>query len=104
MLILLTELAEEAMTETLVPALPLLLGRHVVVVASVSDPDVVRWAADSPTDAGAAYRTAAALAASGRRGYAAGLLRGLGATVVDAPPGALAARLADAYLQVKATG
>ena len=31
-------------------------------------------------------------------------LRGLGATVVDAPPGELAPRLADAYLKVKATG
>ena len=35
---------------------------------------------------------------------AAGLLQGLGASVVDAPPEALAARLADAYLQVKAVG
>jgi hypothetical protein len=31
-------------------------------------------------------------------------LRGLGATVVDAPPGRLASQLADAYLKVKATG
>jgi uncharacterized protein (DUF58 family) len=31
-------------------------------------------------------------------------LRGLGATVVDAPPGVLAPALADAYLKVKATG
>jgi hypothetical protein len=32
------------------------------------------------------------------------LLEGLGAGVVDAPPDALAARLADAYLRVKAAG
>ena len=31
-------------------------------------------------------------------------LRGLGANVVDAPPGELAPRLADVYLRVKATG
>ena len=31
-------------------------------------------------------------------------LRGLGAVVVDAPPGRLAPELADAYLRVKATG
>jgi len=31
-------------------------------------------------------------------------LRSLGATVVDAPPGELAPRLAAAYLRVKATG
>ena len=33
-----------------------------------------------------------------------GRLRGLGATVVDGPPGRLAPALADAYLRVKATG
>ncbi len=104
LLVLVTELAEEAMTETLVPALPLLLARHLVVVASVADPDVTRWAAAAPADATSAYRTAAAVAALGRRSRAAALLEGLGASVVDAPPDALAARLADAYLRVKADG
>jgi uncharacterized protein (DUF58 family) len=104
LLVLVTELAEEAMTETLAPALPLLLAHHLVVVASVADPDVTRWAADAPVDAGSAYRTAAAVAALGRRARAAALLEGLGATVVDAPPEALAPRLADAYLRVKAAG
>ena len=104
MLVLVTELVEEAMTDTLVPALPLLLARHVVVVASVSDPDVARWAAAAPADVASAYRTAAAVAAVGRRSRAEGLLEGLGAGVVDAPPDALAARLADAYLRVKAAG
>jgi uncharacterized protein (DUF58 family) len=104
LLVLLTELAEEAMTETLVPALPLLLSRHLVVVASVRDPDVVRWAASSPADAEAAYRTAAAVAATGQRGRAAALLQALGATVVDAAPDMLATRLVDAYLEVKAAG
>ena len=104
LLVLVTELAEEAMTDTLVPALPLLLAHHLVVVASVADPDVTRWAAASPGDAGSAYRTAAAVAALGRRARAAALLEGLGAGVVDAPPEALAPRLADAYLRVKAAG
>jgi uncharacterized protein (DUF58 family) len=102
LLVLVTELAEEAMTETLIPALPLLLAHHLVVVASVSDPDVARWAATSPPDADGAYRTAAAVAASGRRARAAALLHALGAIVVDAEPDALAMRLVDAYLQLKA--
>ena len=104
LLVVLTELTEEAVTETLLPALPLLAGRHLVVVASVSDPDVVRWAAAVPTEAETAYRKAAAETALRRRSEAAARLRGVGATVVDAPPGALAGRLADAYLDVKATG
>jgi uncharacterized protein (DUF58 family) len=104
LLVLVTELAEEAMTETLVPALPLLLAHHLVVVASVTDPDVVAWAAASPHDPEAAYRTAAAVAATGRRARSAALLQALGVTVVDAAPDALATRLVDAYLDVKAAG
>lgn len=104
LLVLVTELAEEAVAETLVPALPLLLSRHLVVVASVADPDVARWAAAPPGTAGAAYRAAAAHGALERRAVVAARLRGLGATVVDASPSSLAGRLADAYLQVKAAG
>lgn len=104
LLVLVTELAEEAVAETLVPALPLLLGRHLVLVASVADPEVGRWAAAAPDTTAAAYRTAAAAEAVDRRSATAARLRALGATVVDAPPGLLPGRLADAYLQVKATG
>jgi uncharacterized protein (DUF58 family) len=50
------------------------------------------------------YRKAAATAALADRGRVVARLRGLGAVVVDAPPGRLAPDLADAYLKVKATG
>lgn len=104
LLVLFTELAEQAFTETLLPALPLVGRHHIVVVAAVVDPDVSAWAASAPDDATGAYRKAAAVAALAERRRVAARLRGLGATVVDAPPGELAPRLADAYLRVKATG
>jgi uncharacterized protein (DUF58 family) len=104
LLVVLTELAEQAMAETLVPALPLVPRDHLVVVASVRDPDVETWAAASPGEAGAAYRKAAAVAALDERARVARRLRAVGATVVDARPGRLAPALADAYLRVKATG
>jgi uncharacterized protein (DUF58 family) len=99
-----TDLVEQAVGESLLPALPLLARNHVVLIASVRDPDVVRWAMAEPADASAAYRKAAASAALEERARAAARLRGLGATVIDAPPGDLAPKLADAYLKVKATG
>jgi len=102
--VVLTELADQALGDTLLPALPLILRSHLVVVASVRDPDLLSWAESSPADPGAAYRKAAALSALEDRRLLAGRLRGLGATVVDAAPGALAPALADAYLKVKATG
>jgi uncharacterized protein (DUF58 family) len=104
MLVVFTDLVEQAVGETLIPALPLVSRNHLVVVAAVQDPDVVRWATSTPADATAAYRKAAAVAALDERRRTTARLRGLGATVVDAPPGELATRLADAYLKVKATG
>jgi uncharacterized protein (DUF58 family) len=104
MLVVLTELAEQAVTETLLPALPLIARDHLVVVASVADPEVRGWARSTPVEPAAAYRKAAAVAALDDRRRTVARLRGLGAVVVDAPPGRLAPELADAYLRVKATG
>ena len=101
---LLTELAEAPVAETLLPALPLVARDHLVVVAGIQDPEVERWASAVPTSAGDTYRKGAAAAALEERRRTIARLRGLGATVVDAPPGALAPQLADAYLRVKATG
>jgi uncharacterized protein (DUF58 family) len=104
MIVVLTELAEQAVTQSLVPALPLIARDHLMVVASVTDPEVRQWAASSPLEAGAAYRKAAATAALAERRRTVARLRGLGAVVVDALPGRLAPDLADTYLRVKATG
>jgi uncharacterized protein (DUF58 family) len=104
MLVVFTELAEQAVTETLLPALPLIARNHLVVVAGVTDPEVATWARSTPAEAGAAYRKAAATATLEARRRTVALLRGLGAVVVDAAPGRLAPELADAYLRVKATG
>jgi uncharacterized protein (DUF58 family) len=93
-----------AVDEWLVPALPLILREHVVVVASVRDPDVARWAAGAAADVSGIYRQAAAVSALEARRRTVARLRGLGVTVVDARPGELAPALADAYIKVKATG
>ncbi len=104
MMVLYTDLVEQAVGQNLLAALPLIAGQHVLVVAAVQDPDVIRWANASPADSGEAYRQAAAMATLADRRRATAQLRALGATVIDAPPGELATRLADAYLGIKATG
>jgi uncharacterized protein (DUF58 family) len=104
LLVLLTELAEAPVEETLLPALPLVARDHLVVIAGIRDPQVDEWAAAVPANAGEAYRKAAAVEALDSRRRTVARLRGLGATVIDAPPGRLAPLLADAYLHVKATG
>jgi uncharacterized protein (DUF58 family) len=104
MLVLLTELAEQAVLQSLLPALPLIARDHLVMIASVTDPEINQWATATPLEPGAVYRKAAATAALSDRRRVVARLRGLGAVVVDAVPGRLAPDLADAYLKAKATG
>ena len=104
LIVLFTDLVEQAVGESLLPALPLLVRHHLVVIAAVRDPDVTGWATQSPADADEAYRAAAATAALVERDRTIARLRGLGAVVVDAPAGDLAAKLADTYLDLKARG
>ena len=104
MIVLFTDLVEQAVGEALLPALPLLVRHHIVLVAAVRDPDVVGWATAPPDDVSHAYRATAATLALHERDRAIARLRGLGAIVIDAPPGQLAPRLADTYLELKARG
>jgi uncharacterized protein (DUF58 family) len=104
LLVLMTELNEQAAEEYLVPALPLISRSHVIVVGAVRDPEVDRWAVDAVDDPDEAYRRSAAVTAIEERNRLAARLRGFGVTVVDAEPGKLAPDLADTYLRLKATG
>jgi uncharacterized protein (DUF58 family) len=108
MLVLLTDLVDQAVEDSLMPALPLITRTHLVVIGGVRDPQVEAWAAGETTEdddpAAAAYRQAAAVQTLAERRRTIARLRGMGVTVVDAAPGRLAGELADAYLLVKSTG
>ncbi len=103
LIVLFTTLDEAAITEGLLPVLPSLTRKHVVMLASVADPQVLAMVGvhdDSHTvyDAAAAERTTAAH----RRVTA--LLRRLDVEVVDAGPAEFASKVSDAYLALKAAG
>jgi uncharacterized protein (DUF58 family) len=104
MLVLLSDLLEQAVTDSLIPALPMITRTHLVVVAGVRDPAVEAWAGDSVADPEEAFRRVAAVTATETRRRTAARLRSLGAIVVDAEPGSLAVELADTYLRAKTTG
>lgn len=104
LIVLLTELNEQASLEFLLPALPLVARSHIVVIGSVRDPQVAHWATEPVADSNTAFRRAAAISALSERARLVARFRSLGVSVVDAGPGRLAPELADTYLKLKATG
>ncbi len=104
MLVIHTDIIGEVVSDTLLPALPLVSKTHLVVVAASSDPDVARWARQTVRNGDDARRRAAAIAALDERHRASVRLKSLGAMVVDAPVGVSPGMLADVYLRAKARG
>lgn len=104
MLVVLSDLLEQAVSDSLLPALPLITRTHLVVVAGVADPAVAQWDRSPVSDDDELFRRVAATRAMENRRRSAARLRALGAIVIDAEPGSLAVDLADAYLAVKTTG
>jgi uncharacterized protein (DUF58 family) len=103
LVVLLTPLEAAAVEEGLLPALPALTRRHLVLVAYVADPQVAQMARRRD-DAEDVYAAAAAERAGLERERVTRLLGRLGVEVVDAPPDRLAPDLADRYLALKLAG
>ncbi|MEZ0074980.1 DUF58 domain-containing protein [Planotetraspora sp. GP83] len=103
LVVLLTDLNSAAMEEGLLPVLPQLSSRHLVLVAAVADPRVAAMASGRGT-AELVYDAAAAEQLRGERRRVTSLLRRHGVEVVDALPEDIAPALADAYLALKAAG
>ena len=104
MLVVFTDLNLSSVIESIMPVLPLVARRNVIVIAAIQDPDVVAWASSSPATSEEVYRQAAAVAALDDRRKAAQLVGKYGVKVIDAPPGKIAHLLADQYLELKASG
>ncbi|CEA08671.1 hypothetical protein BN1051_02028 [Arthrobacter saudimassiliensis] len=103
LVVLLTTLDSGAVEDGLLPFLPQLLERHLVVVASVRDPELDAMRARRGT-AAEAYRAAAAERALLDRASVTAQLRSMGVEVVDETPQELPPKLADMYIQLKAAG
>ena len=103
LVVLLTDLNMTAIEEGLLPHLPVLTSRHLLMLGAVADPRVDELAAGRG-DAPGVYAAAAAERERARRAHASALLTRRGVIVVDAPPERLPPALADAYLALKAAG
>ncbi|WP_017608320.1 DUF58 domain-containing protein [Nocardiopsis xinjiangensis] len=103
LVVLLTDLNAAALEENLLPRLPALTSRHLLLVASVRDPEVDAMAEERGTPE-ALYRAASAERTLAERRRVTADLRQMGAEVVDAGPEHIAPALADAYINLKAQG
>lgn len=103
LVVLITALDSGALEEGLLPVLPQLLDKHVVVVASVRDPELEELRRARST-ASETFRAAAAERALLDRAAVTAQLRSMGAEVVDETPHELPPKLADLYIRLKASG
>ncbi|GHC75998.1 lipoprotein [Nocardiopsis terrae] len=103
LVVLLTDLNATSLEEGLLPRLPVLSSRHLLMVAAVKDPKVEEMAAERGSTE-ALYRAASAERTLSERHRISAELRRMGAEVVDAAPDRIAPALADAYINLKAQG
>ena len=101
LVLVLTDLLEEAAARPLVEAVPVLTRRHAVAVASSADTDLEAIVRREPATALDAYASSVAVDVLAARAVVAAQLRAAGADVIEAPPESLAAACVRAYLTVK---
>ncbi len=102
LIVVFTDLLEEAAARPLIDAVPVLARRHAVVVASALDPDLDAVLRARPRVARDVYASAVALDVLAARARVAHRLEATGAQVLEAPAGALGAACVRAYLRAKA--
>ncbi|CAA9498416.1 MAG: hypothetical protein AVDCRST_MAG85-1607, partial [uncultured Solirubrobacteraceae bacterium] len=101
LVLVLTDLVDEAAARSLVSAVPVLARRHALVVAGVADPDLRAILDREPSSENDVLASAVAVEVSRARAAAAASLGAMGAEVIDARPDELPARCVAAYLRAK---
>jgi uncharacterized protein (DUF58 family) len=96
-----TDLVDEAAARSLLQALPMLAGRHAVIVASATDPALASAVERAPTTERELVAAVVAADVLATRAAAAKRLARAGAQVIEAPASELSARCLDAYLTTK---
>jgi uncharacterized protein (DUF58 family) len=102
LIIVLTDLVDEAAARSIVEAMPVLARRHAVVVAYVRDPDLDDAVTRAPSTPHDVYASAVAVDVLEARRRVEAQLRGSGVEVIDARPDLLGETCVRAYLRLKA--
>lgn len=102
--LVLVDLVEEAAARPLLEAMPVLVRRHAVAVASPLDAELLAFVSTPPERPRDVYGAGVALEVLAARERVAHSLRGAGAQVIEAPADRLGAACVDAYLRAKSRG
>jgi uncharacterized protein (DUF58 family) len=102
LVLVLTDLVDEAAARSLVDAVPVLTRRHAVVVASVRDPDLDAAITGAAASTRALHQAAVAADMLAARRRVVARLHHAGADVVETPPERLGEACVRAYLRLKA--
>jgi uncharacterized protein (DUF58 family) len=102
LILILCDLFDDAAASALIDAASVLARRHVVLAATVTDPDLERLVHAAPKVEDDVYAASVALDLLDARARATARLRRNGARVVEAPPESFAAACVQAYLTAKA--
>lgn len=101
LVIVCTDVLEEAASRSLLEAAPVLARHHAVLIATVSDPDLVRTMAAEPAGPVEVHAAAVATGLLADRDRTVAMLRRCGALVVDTVPDRFASACVAAYLTLK---
>jgi uncharacterized protein (DUF58 family) len=102
MVVLFTDISGSPGINDLVNQILLLNRAHLVLVVTISDPDVHQAARQIPTDSGSVYRRAAAVQLLDERRLVLDSLRRRGVFTLDIPANHLSLAVINQYLQMKA--
>jgi uncharacterized protein (DUF58 family) len=102
LIVVFTDLLDDAAAGALIEAVPVLARRHAVAVASATDPDVETAIANAPRAELDVYRAAVGIQVLDARRRVAALLRRAGAELIEAPAEKLGAASVRTYLRAKA--
>ncbi|MDQ3987112.1 MAG: DUF58 domain-containing protein [Actinomycetota bacterium] len=102
LVVVLTDLLDEAAARSLLDAVPILVRHHAVVVAGSKDTDLEHLLDRPPVVPNDLYESAVALQVVEERAKVAARLQAAGAAVVDVPPQSLGSACVSQYLRAKA--
>ncbi|MEL7204580.1 MAG: DUF58 domain-containing protein, partial [Pseudomonadota bacterium] len=102
LIIIFTDFVDTTSAELLIENIRVLTKRHLVIFVTLRDPELERMVHSAPENLDAVASIVAAGANLRERRLVLEKLARLGATVVDAEPGQVTARLISTYLEIKA--